>query len=407
VSYNPGTIFPVFTASEWSLRSAIGLALLGALVTLLVALLLDPSFAVAGDAHYTFATARSIAYDGDLDLHNQYQVMGDRWGLARHHGRDGVVLPPREIGTALLMVPGLAAHHLLHFPDTFEPWLAVLPAALALGGFFWIARGCSEPHAWPWVLAATLGGTLPFYVLGRAGYAHAPDALACAVLGCALMRARRKPELRTVIGCGALLAIAMLMRLQNALWLAWPLTRSLLSHGQGERAAWLRLAGGMLVIGCLGIVPQLLGAALHPGSPLGVFRWGLDFFDLRHYPLDLVRVLVGHHGLLSFTPIAVVAVFGLIAGARSDVHRDRCLPALAVLGAMVLLMAAVRDPDAGTAFGARRLTGATILVVLGLTTSRDLAPVAWRKRVGGLVVGAVVVNLALTTAAILGWLSLD
>ena len=76
---------------------------------------------VAGDAFYTFAAARSLAWDGDIDLTNQLMVLGDRWGLGQAPAADGVRLPVRELGPALLMVPGLGVHALLHASPAAAP----------------------------------------------------------------------------------------------------------------------------------------------------------------------------------------------------------------------------------------------------------------------------------------------
>ena len=93
----------------------------------------DGNLAIAGDAFYSFAAARSIAWDGDIDLTNQLMVLGDRWGLGQAPATDGTRFPVRELGPALIMVPGLWVHHLLHAPMQDAPRYAAILGSACLG----------------------------------------------------------------------------------------------------------------------------------------------------------------------------------------------------------------------------------------------------------------------------------
>ena len=168
------------------LTIAAALAIGGLLALVLgTASLADGRFAVAGDGHYVFATARSLAYDGDLDLGNQLRVMGDRWGLGRDAAADGFRFPPREIGPALVMVPGLWLHHALGVTPRLEPTFAAAPVAMSLAPLFWLlARlgdelallagdrgGTISPRERTLIaLLASLGGVVPFYAFGHFGF---------------------------------------------------------------------------------------------------------------------------------------------------------------------------------------------------------------------------------------------
>lgn len=372
---------------------ALAWALAGILVLALVVALVGPTYAVAGDAHYVFATARSLAYDGDLDLTNQYWIMGDRWGLGRDAASDGWRLPPREIGSALLMVPGLLVHHALGLPGSLEPAFAVLlaaasPACTWLGCLACLAaldeRAGRAPAPTRALQAAALvlASVVPFYAVGRAGYMHAPDAALCAWLTWALL-ARRSPAL-----VGALLACAVLVRLQNLLWIAWPLVE-LVTASASARRAELRRVGLIGLIGLAGLAPQAWLALAHPGSARGAIRWELGFFDVDALGRDIVRVLFGVHGLVRWTPLLGVGLLGLVVA--------RLRPALAVVAALVLLCACVRDVDGGDAFGARRLAGLTGVLAVGLGVAWDRWP-TWIRAAAGLAVLANLLVLALVLA---------
>ncbi|MCA9699055.1 MAG: hypothetical protein KC431_16145, partial [Myxococcales bacterium] len=300
---------------------AAALAGLGVASMLAVAVWIDWRHSIAGDGHYVFAAARSLAFDGDLDLTNQYRLMGDRWGLGRDPCDDGWRLPPREIGPSLLMVPGLWLHHALNLAPHWAPACASLLAAASLGPC-WLActlllDGCNRDRSRrssEWLAAAALFAfVVPFYAVGRSGYPHAGDALTCAWLLWALAsppRAGPRGERIRSVTVGLLLACAVLMRLQNLLWLLWPLADLLAASKDTRRPRALALLT-ISSLALLGVAPQLWLAWAHPGSLHGVIRWDLSFFDLADFPTDLARVLVGVHGLLRWTPITALALLGL------------------------------------------------------------------------------------------------
>jgi hypothetical protein len=385
---------------------AVAIACLGVLTMLTIAASLGPERLVAGDGHYVFAAARSLAYDGDLDLTNQYRVMGDRWGLGRDPTLDRWRLPPREIGASLLMVPGLWLHWLLGASPRWEPAFACLGAAASLG-VTWL--GCAraleaarlEHRSWL-AAAATFGFVVPFYAVGTPGYTHALDAAIGAWLCWALV-ARRHPAL-----VGALLGCAVLTRMQNTLWMLWPLTELALVAVRRDRAVLspaLRRCAVIAGLGVLGFLPQIWLGLAHPGSERGAIGWTLAFFNLEDYPRDLVRVLLGAHGLVSWTPIAGLALIGLALG-----ERGRWLGAWVVLAALWLLLASVRDVDGGDAFGARRLAGIVALLALGLgqlgARIEGSAPRYGPRLLAAALTLVVAANLARTHQAIVGELSL-
>lgn len=395
-------------ATPLDLALATCLSILGVLVTAWVTSQVgDGRLPLAGDAHYVWLSARSLAFDGDLDLTNQYAQFGDKWGLGRWPATDGTRFPPRELGPSLLMLPGLFLLHWLQawcsagqctstwpWAPGSEAWLATLPSAASLGPLFLAlrrivahaitsttserstvaaSRETSQRLVTTLTLAATLGFVPPFYAVGHAGYAHAPDAVVCAWLVVAFI------ERRSTFATGGLLALAVTMRLQNVLWLVWPIVDTWRSAAAATRSNTktevlrdgVARPATLMLMACLGITPQVLLAVLHPGSEVGSIRWGPGFFDVEGLGGDLVTVLVGVHGLWSWTPIAAIATVGLAFACRrpsaaNDPLADAARPSLLVASALVVLVALVPDPDGGDAFGARRLAGLTSVFALGL-----------------------------------------
>jgi hypothetical protein len=393
-----GDVPPSGVASSPTSRRRLILAatisVLGILAMLAIATVLGPAHLVAGDGHYVFAAGRSLAYDGDLDLTNQYWVMGDRWGLGRDPTTDRWRLPPREIGSSILMIPGLWLHLTIGAKAAWEPAFACLGAAASLGpcglgcvrtleaAGFQMSRGRVE-----WLASvAVFGFVVPFYAVGSSGYPHALDAAIGAWLTWALVARKPAPVI------GALLACAVLTRMQNVLWLLWPIAELIVRREPAE----LRRVGVIAAVGATGLLPQLWLGLAHPGSERGALGWTLAFFNLDGYPGDLWRVLFGVHGLVLWTPIAALALIGLA------LHRRAA--AWAVLVGLWLLLASVRDVDGGDAFGARRLSGIVGLLALGLG---QLDAVTRRRGALTVVLASLLaINLALTGLAIAGKISL-
>ncbi len=379
----------------------------------------DGNLAIAGDAFYSFAAARSIAWDGDIDLTNQLMVLGDRWGLGQAPATDGTRFPVRELGPALIMVPGLWVHHLLHAPMQDAPRYAAILGSACLGlcllAVGWaLRRACPESPPRARFIAALfpLGFVVPFYSLGHVGYPHALDATVCALIFGAVAT-RRRPAL-----IGLAIAAGVLVRMQNFLWLLWPLLLCARAPA-GARRRELARCLTTTCVSLLGLAPQAIMAVAHPGSDIGPIRWGASFFDLHDLGGDLWTVLAGRHGLWSATPLAVVASLGLVvavrtaAPPRSDpglpASPQVALPAVVVALAMVTLMATVRDPSGGHAFGARRLAGLTPILAFGMLRFMERAatsPPSTRRFVEATVFGLIAINLARTAAAISGALPL-
>ena len=382
--------------------------------------------AFSGDAYYVWLTAQSLAFDLDLDLTNQYARYGDPWGLGSTPAADGWRFPPREIGPALLMVPGLWLGGFLGTSSPMSVVWACAPTACALVALGWIcwsisrraAAWCPGCEDWEVLIsaAATLGFIVPFYSVGPAGYAHAPDAVATAFL--VLLLLERRPGWQ----CGLAFAVCMLFRLQNALWLVWPVMVAWRAD-RADRGVVLRWGTTILGLGGLGVLPQVVLALRHPGSSAGSIRWTRDFFDLDHLGGDVMVVLVGEHGLLRFTPLVAVALGGAVLGLVAMMRHRLVSPlrlaggaSLLWLGLQVLLVAMVRDPDGGWAYGARRFAGVSgllpIWMFLGVAAFRRRWP---RETETGrlmdrcfrvLVVVAIIANLLTTWLALRGDLSL-
>lgn len=118
--------------------------LLGITLLIVWGLITHGTFAGSGDEPHYLMIARSVAFDGDLDLTNDYSdsrnLIGAGTlepGLHVHPGRDGVLRPVHDVGLPLLAAPVLrVAYPLAEWLDATVPrdWLtrAKLNASLIL-----------------------------------------------------------------------------------------------------------------------------------------------------------------------------------------------------------------------------------------------------------------------------------
>lgn len=342
---------------------------------------------VHGDGTYTYYWARSLAFDGDLDLGNDYALCGDPWGQ-REPVRPG--LGPRNTwspGPSLLWVPFLWAGRLVHpaadhpnprvaqaCPGSPLAKLAMVGTVLAGLLTVWLSYRLARRHAGP--SAAALGAAavglaspLPYYATLLPSYAHAPAALAVAL---ALERwdaTRGDPRILRWAGIGGLVGLAMLMRAQCAVIALAPLIEWLadLRRVPGGLRGRLRrvLAGVAFVLSALvAFFPQMLAWRITYGAWLAVpqgshyMRWGEPALD------GVLFASTG--GLFVWSPVLLLAVVGLVLAVASRRARPIGLPFLLIFLAFVYVNAAVWDWWGASSFGNRRFTALASVFSVGL-----------------------------------------
>lgn len=356
-----------------------------------------------GDGHLSFLLARSILFDGDLRLENDFARFGDPFGNAVPGQRARV---PHPIGPPLLWIPLLAlaqgaavaantlgAHVELHgytewHQRTAFVWspLAALVAmalgvalALRLGAGRWAAAGAG---------AAILGGTsLTYYATFMPSYAHALDAGATALFLFSWARSVGRWDPRRALVLGALLGLAALVRTQAlALGIVVALEAAVawLAPPQGSaswrfRARVLVLAVSTAAIALLVLTPQLwvwhelYGQALAlPQGPR---------YTRPAYPRVAELLFAARNGWFAVHPLAYAGVLGLVAacGRRAGgghalatepdaagPARLICIGLLAAVVLQVYLGSIILDWWGQAAFGQRRLCSMTLPLVVGL-----------------------------------------
>lgn len=287
---------------------------------------------VYSDGSYSWIFARSLAYDFDIHLANDYALCGDPFGLGTEEG-GGKPANPFYFGPALYWVPIIwIAKLFVHFGPAVSAkiaggcegpivFAAGLASPIASGLTVWISyrvarRWYGEIECA--VAAAVIGLASPLNVFGTLTwyYSHLWAALSVALAFLAVVRAHEEPARRVRwVLAGAACALAALMRPQEGLWMLLPLA-SIVARARDDRAngdaAWWKNAlvtaiatgAGFLVVFSV----QLYVYRSLYGSPW-VIPQGKLYVQLSHaHPWLLL--FGARSGLLYWTPLMWLCIFG-------------------------------------------------------------------------------------------------
>lgn len=378
----------------------------------------------ASDEIEYFAFLRSLWFDHDVSFDNEYRHFADAGiadggFVATYLDRTtptGHRVTFATIGPAILWAPfyavGDATARLAHLAGAdvavdgySRPYVAAVCygsacygfAALLLAGD--IVRRLGAPDVpVAAVLAVWLGTPLLFYMYLAPVFAHACSAFAVALLLWVWVRVRHRWSITDGLLLGALGGLVAMVREQDVLLLAgpaldflaaWFWRRQPAPSGTGVFRA--RDGVGCMLAGLTGFAatywPQLLAYETlngHLGPSALVTRkmtwtaphfWGVLFSPA--------------HGLFAWTPLALVAIIGLVwltsGRAKADCRDCQWVGALALL--LVLLEAyvsgSVESWTVAGAFGQRRFISLTPLLVMGLAalaaSARTVRPGALRR----------------------------
>ena len=353
-----------------------------AILLLLIPLLHFRGYRLRGDGLWYYAYAHSLAFDGDIDLSNNYEGLGighfPGSQKVRETGRARYTFP---VGAPLTWIPFMALGHVgawvrnLHGIETAyngfsDPYLH----AVALGNLLigWLGLLVLDRFLRQWFspsvsLATTvgigLGSFLLWYLAFQSIYTHALTFLLVSLF---LLRWTQRPKTvfdYAILGC--LLGIAACVRWQNAVFgllPLWSLARESVNKKWRFVAARAGALGGTLF---LGILPQLVTwktifGRFFIGVPLG------DAYMRWQDPFLTETLFSSRHGLFSWSPLLILAAFGVVGFIRRQPGVG--WPLAVMLLFLTYINSAVADWWAGGAFGARRFDSALPILALGLAT---------------------------------------
>jgi hypothetical protein len=337
------------------------------------------------DAVTYYSVARSLLFDHDFDLANEFEV------LQPIHSQWNDVVPqtgryssPFPIGFSLLQMPfialGAAVDRIAHgnadgYSRTciffyFVGTLFYLCVALTLlfvllrsfGASIGVAPQLRDHGALLATLAIWPSTTLGYYTFSP--MSHVASFMSTVLFLTAWWMSRDSLSPARWAGVGIASALMFLCRWQEALWLAIPLTWEIVRAAQRERSQWRpwavsRLAG--VAAGLIAVVPQVLEWQAIYGSYFTIPQ-GAGFISMP--PAHALETLASScNGWFTWTPITLLGVAGLLIGLRrSPVVLGSFLGTLAL---EVLLVGSLSTWH-GDSFAMRYLTPCVIFVAFGL-----------------------------------------
>ncbi|HZQ07626.1 MAG TPA: hypothetical protein VFD70_13675, partial [Anaerolineae bacterium] len=387
--------------------------LLVMLILFLVSLpFVTPRVAASDEIEY-FSYLPSLVLDGDLDFRNQYEYFCNRDLEDCVHSRfketfldlktpTGLQINFGPIGTAVLWLPFyLVAHLFALLAQNFNPTLA--------------ANGVSPPYIYAVCLASVFYGWLGIYLSYRIARTYYGDWLA---LGAALVilfatnaiyymyvapafshaaslftsalfvfvwwhtrQARANDGWMSWLALGFSGGLMTMVREQEAVFFIIPIVEGIslffqefhsttsspprVGAGLGVRFAlghWLFGALLMLLGAFVVFIPQLIvyrvlnGNFLPARNVTDKFTWdGAHIGDI---------LFSNFHGLITWTPVILLAVIGLVFLSRQD--KLLSVAFLIALAAETYLLGSFSTWFGGAAFGMRRFINCTVIFVVGL-----------------------------------------
>lgn len=349
-----------------------------ALFAFLIPTYVQHSRDMESDGIHYYAYLRSVVFDGDLDLRNEYAMLG--WANTAHRN----VLP---VGAAILWSPLILIVHLGREaarlfgagpPTGVEP---VYQGAACLATFAYGAAGlcllCGALRRWVPAAAAFwatvlcwVGSPLRFYLSVLPGFAHGAEFFAAVLVLRAYLALRDRPDTRRAAWAGAACGLLFLVRSQDGIVLLLPALELAWRAFRGpDRRGPARAALIMIAAFAVTALPQVLVWQAMFGVPVLIPHKVLHGADFMHLDRpELWGTLFSPRGGLFLNyPAMLLAAVGLVVLALRD--RRYVAAILPVLLAGWYVNSTVFDW-----YHVRRFTGMVPLLAPGLACL--VAPVA-------------------------------
>jgi len=373
--------------------------------------LVTPRIYASDEVQY-FSYLRSLWFDRDVSFENEYRHFWDT-GVARGDGFHETFLERQTdtgrrinfatIGAAIMWSPfyavadGLVAAGIAGdgSRDGYgRPYLRAVAYGSALYGWLAIVLGWAIAHrlglgrgALAAALATWFGTPLLFYMYVAPPMAHACEAFAVAAFVAIWLHVRERWSVRAGFAFGAVAALMVMVREQAVFLLVAPALDWALawwrapqdSHGPPRRRLISHAVAGAAAFG-VAYTPQLFAYLALNGSPRPspLVARKLNWLS----PHGAAVFASPEHGLVFWTPLALLAIIGLAAGlsgrlgwsTRPTLTRRRhsdstawiagCL--LIAVVSQIYIAGAVESWTVAGAFGQRRFVGLSAVFLVGL-----------------------------------------
>jgi hypothetical protein len=388
--------------------------LAAALLYLVVSLLLYATNPGAqrpsSDGHYGWIYARSLAYDGDLDFANDYDLCGDPWTMGwttpTNHRANVFYIGPAVFWTPAIWIlkhfvhgaPNVAGGCVGPLPSLVLAMSSVAGAVLVLmtGAILrrWVGAGTAALAA----LLATLGGHAIYLTALLPSYSHIYDAMCIALYLYVVVRIREKgPSYGRLALAGGLLGLAFLQRTSSAVFFVVAIGALLRPTPAAALRSSVRSLAIVAVCAVLsGVVPLLAANEVILGHATLIAHGPYIFWPAHAHPLLLLFDERG--GLFDAAPVLWLGVPGLALLLRRKDARWLGLPLLFCATFEIYVASSALDWQ-----GARRVLNLTPLgaLCIALTVQRA-GRWAWARprRVGVAAATAAVATVAWANASV-------
>lgn len=341
-------------------------------------------FTIKGDLSYPdglgyFVYTKSLVMDKDISFLNELKdfLIDPKGNKYFYPTQNGYVSNPFAIGTSILWIPFFILAHLLtllcnlfltniKLPSNGISYLYTL--SVSLGGCFYgilalflslkiTSKLFSPKNSFLALLGIWFGSPFVFCFYYMANYSHLVDSFVIALFILKWIDSYEKNGFFWWFGYGLIFGIAILVRWQNLLFgillLIPPRIHRLFIHH-------LLFALGSF----LAFLPQFIVWKIIYGEFL-LIPQGESYMQWM-CPEILKSLFSSWHGLYSWTPILILSTIGLFLLYKRN--KRMTIGFLLIFLLQVYVNSCVLDWWAGISFGARRLTGLTIIFIIGLAS---------------------------------------
>jgi hypothetical protein len=388
---------------------------------------------VRGDGVGYYAYARAPLIEHSLDFTRDYQHANESFRAPRLDERDqpkaafrtstGHLENHFSVGPAILWTPFLLATHLGVLlacalgssvaADGFSaPYRITMALATALYGFFGLvlafrlARQYVEER---WALLATIAiwwaSSLPVYMYFNPSWSHAQSSFAVALFLWYWHETRSSRSLSQWLVLALITGLMLNVYYANAMLLAVLAVEAVRQYlaavrpdaaraGAGEIPRITQLLARHILFGAVVLVcllPTLItryliyGSSLESGYiPLKQWNWLSPYF--------FSVLFSSNHGLLSWTPILLLAIAGLFFFCRRQPSIG--IPLLAGFFAFYIFISCYPDWDGISSYGNRFFISLTSFFILGLAVFFDRIALLFRSRRAALAAATAVLLVA-------------
>ncbi|HTH02248.1 MAG TPA: hypothetical protein VL882_18365 [Vicinamibacterales bacterium] len=378
-----------------------------------------------------FSYLRSLWFDHDVSFENEYRYFYDHriaqtpdfhQTFLELQTSTGRRINYGTIGCAMLWAPfygvaDVATRVMRAMGRTVEvdgyaqPYLSAVAYGSAFYGFaavviaIAVARRMVGKYETSSGVIVWLGTPLLFYMYVAPPFSHACSAFAVALFVAVWLKVRETWSVRGIVVLALAAALMAMVREQDILCALGPAVDFALERNQRPQRKLMAAAVGAAAF-LIGYLPQLIAYQALNGFPRPSPLVTRKMFWYSPHALQVL--LDPEHGFFFWTPLALLAVAGLILlvavarsviGEEAETGDDRQIAGcmLLMVAMQVYVSGAVESWTVAGAFGQRRFVAVTIFLVIGLAAFRRWVAFRGARLAANIAVALCVWwNLALT-----------